>query len=100
MRRRIDQGLADADAPQVGLDEQPVELAADDRGEAGNPSIEFSYYNLPIGNLRRREVDRLRVRDQLIPIILKLERSPTLKIFELIMFIGVSGSEDQGVSGI
>lgn len=40
MRGGIDQRPAYSAPPRVRLDEEAIELAADDRGEAGNPAVE------------------------------------------------------------
>ena len=80
--RRIDQRLADSETPQVRLDEQPVELRADDRGKSRQFAIELGDYDLAVGDLRRRQVDGVGVREQLLAILRQFERGPPLQLFE------------------
>jgi hypothetical protein len=61
---------ADSTSPHVRLDEQSVELSADYRRKARDPSIELGDEHLPVGDLRRRKVDRVGVRLELRAIVL------------------------------
>ena len=66
----LDQRRADSTSPHVRLDEQSVELSADYRRKARDPSIELGDEHLPVGDLRRRKVDRVGVRLELRAIVL------------------------------
>ena len=88
MRRCIDQGLADAEPPQIRLYKQAVELAAHDRRKAGNLAIDLGDDHLPIRDLRRRQMNRVGICEQLVAIIVELEGRSSLKILQPTMLFG------------
>src|SRR6185312_4380644 len=100
MRRRVDQSPADSSAPQVRLDEQPVELAANHGREAGNFAIELGDDYLVIRDLRRGQIDCLGIVDELVAILWQLERGSAQQVFKLVMLVGPGEPQRQAVSAI
>ncbi len=82
-----DQRGTDAPAPQIGLDEDALQLglvrAEDDHGEAGCPLDTFRNDDLSPLDPLRRQFDCLRVGVQLLAIFGERTRGAMLKLFEI-----------------
>src|SRR6185312_2975797 len=87
MRRGVNQRPTDAAAPKIRLDEQSVELATDQRREPRDLALKLGHDHLAVGNLRRGQMDRIRVGKQLLAVVCKLQRSAALQLFQLLMLL-------------
>ena len=77
-----------------------LERLADERREARDVAIDLGDDHLAVGDLRRREVDGIGVRQQLVSIFRKLERRPALQILERAMLLRPGEPQSQALSAI
>ena len=100
MRRRIDERRADPAPPKFRLDEEAIELTADQCCKTGHAALEFGDQHLPIRHLRWRQMDRFRMRQQLLAVVRQGERRPPLQLFKLLALIGLREANAQQVNGL
>ncbi len=87
LARGVNQSTPDTDPPNIGLDKEPVQFRISVlSGQHSRKSHEtvryFSHQDLARFNLRRRQFDRIRMRQQCVSVVLIRQGCSPLQIFK------------------
>lgn len=90
VRRRVDQSAPDATPPQLGIDEETIELGEAvvplHHGEPRDPAAQLGDRHLFAFNERQRKFDRVGIRLEMRAIRAIRQRSTPLQIFQALAF--------------
>ena len=91
MCRRIEKSSPNPLTPKIRFNEQAIQLTANHCRKARDFSVKLGDDDLPIGDLRRRQVDRVGKGQKLGTIVRQLKRCAALQIFERLLLLGPRG---------